>query len=307
MRKTAFSASPAQAAKKPFLADILHKAAERLGKKLVWRVATHLEALPSPAPASAVRDTLRDLSIFLSDEDYEAMVQAYAVNAEGGVKGSGVSAPNANVTGAGSSSSSSSGTAFIDTTALLEDLCTVPLTPRRRHVLDLVMRKLDPEGTGVIPYATLSDHYDVLRHPEVCNGARSEDDVLMAFFDNFEQEDGRCMERLTRAELRLYAVGISAPMKEDTEFELWCTRGFCLDRPKMKQGEETGRLIGSREHSRQSRFLGEARQHPLYTTTYEEYGKESTRADYKKPANGRPQQFTRNAVVRTGGATTMNM
>jgi hypothetical protein len=293
MRHSLSTASSPQLAKKPFIADIVRKATERLGRKLVWRVATHLEALPSPAPADAARDALRDLAIFLSDEEYAAMVQAYAV-------------PSSSSDGVGSGGNNNN-KRIMDIAALLADLCTLPLSPRRQYVLDLVLRKLDPNGTGVISYSTLSDNYDVLRHPKVCNGARTEDDVLMAFFDNFEQEDGRCMEQLTTAEFRLYAVGISSAMKEDTEFELWCTRSFCLDRPKMKSGEETGRLMGSREHSRQSRFLGEGRHHPLYSTTYNEYGKEATQADYKLPANGRPQQFTRNAVVRTGGATSMNM
>lgn len=294
MRYASSPASSPQLAKKPYIADIIGKATERQGKKLVWRVAARLEALPSPATASAVRDALRGLSIFLSDENYNAMVQAYAVTTSGNNKKS----ADANTNNSGSS---------INTTDLLEDLCTLPLTPRRRYVLDLVLRKLDPNNTGVISYDVLSANYDVLRHPQVCNGARSESDVLAAFFDNFQQEDGQCMEQLTAAELRLYAVGISSAMKDDTEFELWCTRGFCLDRPKMKQGEETERLVGSRKHSEQSRLLGEGRQHPLYSTSYQDYGKEATRADYKRPENGRSQQFTRNAVIYTGGATSMNM
>ncbi|KAG5486681.1 hypothetical protein LSCM1_07934 [Leishmania martiniquensis] len=271
--------------KKPFLAEILSKAAERLGHKQLWRIASRLGRLPSPASADEVRDALRGISVFLSDEDYARMCETYAAAAADGRQNSG----------------------RIDASALLESLCTAALTPRRKHVVDLVIHKLDPNGTGTVSYTTLSDHYDVLRHPDVRNGARIEDDVLLAFFDNFCTDDGTPMVQLTTAELRMYCVGVSMRHQDDTDFELWCTRAFCLDRPKLMQGEETARLAGSRHQSRQSRLLGESRQHPLYTTTNGEYGKESTPSDFKLPKHGRPQQFTRNLKAPTGGATSMNM
>ncbi|KPI87633.1 hypothetical protein ABL78_3290 [Leptomonas seymouri] len=295
MKHTACPSPSPQLAKKPFISDIVQKAVERLGKKCVWRVATRLEELPSPAPAEDVREALRALSIFLSDEDYTAMVQEYAVTDSG--SGS----------GAHGAVASSAQNIRLNCAALLEDLCTLPLIPRRQYVVELVIRKLDPDNTGIIPYSTLNDNYDVLRHPQVCSGLLSESDALLAFFENFETEGGCYMEQLTTAELRMYMVGLSTAMKEDSEFELWCMRGFCLDRPKMKLGEETCRLEGSRHQSRRSRLLGEGRRHPLYSTTYEEYGKEATSVDYKRPVKGRPQQFTKKAIARTGGATSMNM
>ncbi|CAJ1986119.1 hypothetical protein conserved [Leishmania donovani] len=282
---TVAPSSSLELTKKPFLADILRKAAERLCHKQLWRVASQLERFPSPASADMVRDALRDISVFLSDEDYAHMCEAYATGATDGQQGC----------------------RMIDTSALIESLSTASLTSRRKHVVDLVIRKLDPKGTGTISYMTLSDHYDVLRHPEVRNGARSEDDVLLAFFDNFCAADGTPMVQLTAAEMRMYCVGVSMRIKDDTDFELWCTRAFCLDRPKLDQSQATVQLTGSRSHSRLSRLLGEGRQHPLYTTTNEEYGKESTPSDYKLPQHGRPQQFTRNLKQRTGGATSMNM
>ncbi|GET85883.1 hypothetical protein, conserved [Leishmania tarentolae] len=282
---TASPSSSLELKKKPFLADILNKAAERLGHKQLWRVASQLERLPSPASADVARDALRDICVFLSDEDYAHMCETYATDTADGQQSS----------------------RMIDTAALIESLSTAPLTPRRRHVVNLAVHKLDPNATGIISYITLSDHYDVLRHPEVRNGARSEDDVLLAFFDNFCAVDGAPMVQLTTAEMRMYFVGISMRMKDDTDFELWCTRAFCLDRPKLDYSQEMEKLTGSRSHSRLSRLLGEGRQHPLYTTTNEEYGKESTSSDYKLPQHGRPQQFTRNLKLRTGGATSMNM
>ncbi|CAJ1005701.1 hypothetical protein Q4I28_001020 [Leishmania naiffi] len=270
--------------KKSFLADILRKAAERLGHKQLWRIANQLERLSSPVSADEVRDALRDISIFLSDEDYAHMCEAYATGATNGQQGA----------------------RMIDTPALIHSLSTAPLMPRRKYAVDLVIRKLDPSGTGTVSYSSLSEHYDVLRHPEVRNGARSESDVVDAFFDNFAI-DGSPMEQLTVAEMRMYCIGVSMLSKEDTDFELWCTRAFCLDRPKLEQGKGVSEVTGSRTYSRQSRLLGEERQHPLYTTTNGEYGKESTSADYSLPKYGLPQQFTRNLKGCTGGATSMNM
>lgn len=285
---TAAASSSAELAKKPFLRTILTKAAERLGNKQIWRIATKLEALAPTAPADAVREALRHLSIFLSDEDFASLCASYRPD------GAAAASPAA-------------AAPLIDTAALLQSLLTTPLSPRRRYAVDLVLRKLDPNNTGSVAYVTLSDEYDVMRHPDVRSGARTEDDVLLDFFDTFCAADGAPMEQLTAAELRLYCVGISMPIKDDTEFELWCTRAFCLDRPKVRHEEETARLLGSRTHSRQSRLLGEGRQHPLFTTTSEEYGKEATSADYKPPKYGRPPEFTRTITGRTGGATSMNM
>ncbi|KAG5511151.1 hypothetical protein JKF63_07093 [Porcisia hertigi] len=277
--------SSLELAKKSFLVDILRKAADRIGYKQVWRVASRLGNLPSPASADAVRDALRDLFVFLSDEDYAQLCETYATDtAEGQQEGS-----------------------MIDTSALIQGLIEVTLSSRRKYVVELIIAKLDPNSTGVVSYQALSDHYDVMRHPDVRSGARTEDDLLLAFFDNLCAADGSPMQQLTTTEMMMYCGGVSMSIKDDSEFELWCTRAFCLDRAKMELGAELARVAGSRSHSRRSRLLGEGRQHPLYTTTNEEYGKDLTTTDHTLPKHGRTQNFTRNLIRKACGATSMNM
>lgn len=266
---------------KAVMLAIGHKAVEEMGKSQLWLIPRHLRREPSPMSSDAVRECLRRLRVFFSDDNFAVLTGTY-------------------------------GAAECDLDRFLKDFSSALLNPRRRHVVDLVLKKLDPDGTGLVEAARLFDCYDVLRHPAVLGGTRCADDVAAEFFDSFVEPDGGSAAgsddvALTCEELVFYYCGLSLCTPKDEDFELRCIRSFSLDRPKFDDADEAGRLSGSRAVSRQSRLLGEGRTHPLYTTTNSEYG--STVKNSQPPATkfGRSQKFTRNQPPRSGGATSMNM
>ncbi|EPY29219.1 hypothetical protein STCU_04665 [Strigomonas culicis] len=267
---------PPKASLKPFMREVVDKAIERLGKKQLWRVVRAVRGA-QPADASAVRERLRDLGIYVSDAHFEAMEADY-------------------------------GTAPFSKDAFMKDFFAA-FPPIRRHAVDLVVLKLDPEGTGRVSYRTLDREFDALRHPDVVSNTRDEDVITADFFDSIMDDMSAAEGSLTTEELMGYYVGISATTPQDEAFELRCIRSFCLDRPRLNTAEETERMQGSQRFSRQSRLLGPGRKHPLYATSNEVYGKEAVGEACRRPEYGLSQKFTKNLPKRagTGGASTMNI
>lgn len=252
------------AAVRHVLQDIVAKGVERIGRKQLWRVVTALRGLPVPSSMSAVRDTLRDVGVFVADVDVALLSETFGRDAVG-----------------------------ID--ALLTAFLGL-FPPRRAHVVDLVVKKLDPSQSGAISAATLCREYDTLRHPDVVNRIRESAQILSNFVSNFDMSEGF----LSTEALRVYYLGLSHVMPNDTDFELLCMRSFSLDRPRLN-------LDGSCEVSRQSCLLKENKVHPLYTTHNSEYGSTASQAAPPNHQYGISQEFTRNVPPRSGGATSMNM
>lgn len=270
---------------KQTMLDVGHKAVEEMGKRQLWRIPRHLRRQPSPLSSEAARECLRSLGIYIPDDNYAMLVQTY-------------------------------GAEEYNVDRFLADFIDVVLNPRRKHVVELVLKKLDPHNTKLVQYSRMYDCYDVLRHPAVLAGTRDADDVAAEFFDTFLEEDntdfaagGDSEEEvaLTSEELLFYYCGLSFCITKDEDFELRCIRSFSLDRPKLEAEDDAERLRGSRAVSRKSRLLGQGRAHPLYTTTNSEYGSTAANAPPLPHKFGRSQQFTRNQPSRTGGATSMNM
>ncbi|EPY36992.1 calcyphosin [Angomonas deanei] len=233
---------PKSAAKAP-IKDIVEKGIERLGKKQLWNVVRAVRSCPDTA--DDVREALRSLNIFISDDHYMAMVGDYGEN-------------------------------NFNKDLFMKDFFNV-FTPRRRHVVDLVLKKLDPDGTGVITYETLSREYDVLRHPDVVSHVRDTDDVEAEFFDSIMSGGEVGDSVLTAEEMMGYYIGISYTTPKDEDFELRCVRSFCLDRPRLDPNLELDQMKGSQKVSRQSRFLGRGEGTPtLYHEPNASYGKEAT-------------------------------
>lgn len=280
-----------------YVSETISKSNERLGKRQLWRVARALRGVPSPATATAVRDALRSLGVFLSDESFAALVTAHA--------------------NTGGASHSADGGEEEKTVVDVDGLMAAlrgSLVPRRAYVVQLVLEKVDPEGSGVVTTRSLNDTFDVLRHPDVVAGVRSETDVLDEFFEALEDpagSGGQQQHALTTEEFAFYLVGVSFTMAADEEFELFCIRAFCLDKPKRDaayEEEEMQRLRTSSRHSRQSRMLGEGQKHPLYVSTYEDYGKDKNPVHYQRPTYGLTGKFASKQPPRPkGGATSMNM
>jgi len=261
----------------PYITEAVEKGLDRLGRKYLWRM-NHAIYSASPPSCVLIRERLRDVDIFISDPNYAILVEKHAKGDE--------NAP-------------------IDATALVKEflLC---YTPRRLHVVELVIQKLDPNNTGMILLDDLLDRFDALRHPGVVSNALEVKDVLKNFLASLPVVQVGGKNVVMVEDFKTYYLGISLTTPRDEDFELQCIRSYCLDRPALSLENEGERMRGSRLIAHQNKLLGEGRNHPLYTTTYEDYGKDEP-YDVVTHQYGRSQQFTRNMPPRTGGATSMNM
>ncbi|KEG09752.1 calcyphosin [Trypanosoma grayi] len=282
---------------------LVAKAVERLGRKKVWLVVRAVRQLPeAERTVTGVREALRRIRLYLDDANFAALVATFAPSKGG--------SSNSNNSGGGSSKgdgNEANDNNPFDTAAFVRAFLPT-LSPRRQHVVRLVLKKADPAACGFIPFDALLQQYDVMRHPLALT-QRDPHALIDEFLVDFEeaQHDGG----IATDELAAYYVGISCTTPRDADFELRCIRSFSLDRPKCNVLEEEAAATASalRTGTRRSRTLvhGGAGHHPLYATTAMEYGKECEKAQY----NG---QFSRNhcftkyaPMQRGGGATSMNM
>lgn len=301
-------AAPAKVQPPPFLKEVLTKSVARIGKKQLWRISAHLRGQET-CDVDDLRIHLRRLGVFIEDASYEHMqVRYFGMDSSTEAASPHVGQPN-DVGGVYP--------LLTVTSAFILDLLSV-LSPRRRHVLNLLLAHLgvvkpeligpqNPDGLLVdILLQTLYEKYDVLRHPDVANDIQPVEKVRQKYVDALDFEGHAT--HIAVEELMLYYVGISASETNDTAFELLCMRSFSLDRPRLNFEEELDRMQGCSAVAHYNRMVGQPHCHPLYTTTYEDYGKE-IEGGKPPPVSryGRSQKFSRSIPPHTGGATSMNM
>ncbi|CCW61128.1 unnamed protein product [Phytomonas sp. EM1] len=268
---------------KSWVLDISNKALERLGRKQFWRLIKTIRSVPPPVEAATLREALRDMGIFISDSNYAVLCKSY-------------------------------GEVNVDVVGLIEEIFEL-FSPRRRYVISLILKKIDPNCTGLISLDTIDREYDTMRHPGVVNNMRDPDDVKKAFMDIFEgaghYSKGDGSPQIMVEELMGYYLGISLTTPNDEDFELCCIRSFSLDRPKVVLGSDdiARETRSSRAESRMSRLLGQSSSHPLYTTANSEYGKNDavTVVQNVRSKYGLSHRFTSSILCRFDGATSMNM
>ncbi|CCW71237.1 unnamed protein product [Phytomonas sp. Hart1] len=268
---------------KSWVLDISHKAIERLNRKQFWKLIRAIINLPPPVEAAALREALRELGIFISDSNYADLCESY-------------------------------GELNVNVPELINEIFEL-FSPRRRYVLNLILKKIDPKCTGLIPLETIDLEYDTMRHPDVSNHMRDPDEVKMAFTNAFEGagnfSDDNKSQLIMAEELMGYYLGISLTTPKDEDFELRCIRSFSLDRPKVviSSDDIEREILGSRADSKMSRLLGQGSSHPLYTTSNNEYGRNSTSKDAQSVCSkyGLSHKFTKSILCQFNGATSMNM
>ena len=118
------------------------------------------------------------------------------------------------------------------------------LNERRRSLIEQAFRKIDKDNSGALDLADIRDSYRADKHPDVINGKRTEDQILVEFLETFEahlnmrdhtQPDGK----VTLAEFIEYYKNISCSIDNDDYFALminnsWNVKG---DAPTYKKYE----------------------------------------------------------------------
>lgn len=281
-----------------------------MGKKKLWRISALLRSKPE-CSVDDLRVNLRRLGIFVEDNLYEHMQLRYFGYDERTTVEQSPSSGQPNSVG---------GVYPVMTlaSAFIADLL-LDLSPRRRHVVDLVLQKLGVEKpeyigdedselaglTRTVPVAVIWELYDVLRHPNVANDVQSIEKTRQKLANDLELSADKTELRVE--ELLLYYLGISNTLSSDTDFELLCIRSFSLDRPRLNFEEEVERMRGSSAVVAQNRMVGQTKTHPLYTTTSSDIGKNVGEMRYTGKSYGRSQKFSASLPSHSGGATSMNM
>jgi calcyphosin len=116
----------------------------------------------------------------------------------------------------------------------------------RRSVVEQAFYKLDMNGNGFVEVDDIKDRYNARRHPDVVQGKKSEEQVLMDFIETFEILHGiRTRDprdyRISLDEFLEYYDNVSASIDSDEYFALminnsWNIKGDAYTYQKFEKG-----------------------------------------------------------------------
>merc|ERR1719473_2507686 len=112
------------------------------------------------------------------------------------------------------------------------------MNERRRSLVMLAYDVLDVDGSGQVTYEDIEQAYDTSQCAEVLAGIKTEEEVLEAFFDQWDTDEKDGV--VTKDEFLEYYKNISASIDDDDYFELmirnawhisggegWCANSSC--------------------------------------------------------------------------------
>ncbi|VDK22574.1 unnamed protein product [Taenia asiatica] len=102
-----------------------------------------------------------------------------------------------------------------------------PMSENRRKLVELVFKKMDKSGDGVITADDLKGIYNARSHPKYLNGELSEGDVLKEYLKTFECR-GEVDGKVTWEEFLNYYSGVSSSIDDDMYFDLMLRSAYRL-------------------------------------------------------------------------------
>jgi hypothetical protein len=103
------------------------------------------------------------------------------------------------------------------------DMMLGQLEGARLQVVDMAFDKVDNIGMGSVSYQKVREQFDAKRHPDVCNGRKTEDEAITDFlevyeihhntYNNFEKQP-----KVTRSEFREFYRTLSPTYEDDLVF-----------------------------------------------------------------------------------------
>jgi len=96
--------------------------------------------------------------------------------------------------------------------------------------------KMDKDGSGIIDIHDIHGVYNAKKHPDVIQGKKTEDEILLEFLDTFEAHhtpniDDKRDGNVSHGEWIEYYNFISMSIDDDRYFELMMTNAWKLDGP----------------------------------------------------------------------------
>lgn len=107
------------------------------------------------------------------------------------------------------------------------------LNDYRRGLVEKAFRKIDKDGSGLIEIDDIKDTYNASKHPDVVQGRKTEDQILMEFLETFETHHNIKHQqtrdsRITLDEFLEYYTNISVSIDNDEYFALMMNNSWNL-------------------------------------------------------------------------------
>lgn len=222
-------------------ARVLHRGGKNGIRELALRLGVARDSIPVHASAVEFRQALRNYGASMPDEDFARLVPlVFAGDA-------------------------ADGQPSVDLTRFVV-LLRGTVAPRRATIIETAFKRLDRENAGTVLLADLHEFYDVSRHPDVVGRKADAESILNKFLQHFTDETNPA-EFVTHEEWINYYTGCSAFLDDDTQFELFVMRSWNLDRHQLVRRADIEltktQLVTS----------AAARNHPLYQTSAQNFGK----------------------------------
>jgi Ca2+-binding EF-hand superfamily protein len=109
----------------------------------------------------------------------------------------------------------------------------------RKRLVQQAFKKIDKDGSGFVDINDIRGTYNASRHPDVIQGKKTEDDILMEFLETFEAHhnimDSSAPDHIvTQEEFEEYYNNVSASCDNDQYFELMINNAW-----KMNEGDRS--------------------------------------------------------------------
>jgi len=104
----------------------------------------------------------------------------------------------------------------------------------RKGFIRRAFKKLDKDGNGTLEIADIKGVYNAKKHPDVINGKKTEDDVLLEFLETFETHHNILMGKasdhmVSMEEFEEYYKNVSCSIDRDDYFALMMKNTWKLD------------------------------------------------------------------------------
>ena len=116
----------------------------------------------------------------------------------------------------------------------------------RRGIIEKAFRKIDKDGSGEIDIEDIKDLYNAAKHPDVVQGRKNEQQILIEFLETFETHHNIKHQqarnaRITLEEFTEYYANISVSIDNDDYFALmmnnsWNIKGDAQTYKKYDKG-----------------------------------------------------------------------
>jgi Ca2+-binding EF-hand superfamily protein len=114
-----------------------------------------------------------------------------------------------------------------------------PMNPNRKKLVAQAYNKLDKDRSGYIDINDIKGVYNATKHPDVLNGKKTEEQILLEFLETFEthhslRNNNAPDHVVTKDEFEEYYNNISASIDNDQYFELMMNNAW-----KINDGDRT--------------------------------------------------------------------